>query len=122
MLSMKTRLYAISRHMECLREQVASNQLLTSRQSDQSVLHGISLKFSLVTMAANKTVIVLAPNGRRQNVKVTINTTILQVSSMSGFLMWASLVETKRKEYSRRGLQTLRFLAGFGGGVPEAGL
>ncbi|EGI71094.1 PREDICTED: tether containing UBX domain for GLUT4 [Acromyrmex echinatior] len=30
-------------------------------------------------MAANKTVIVLAPNGRRQNVKVTINTTILQV-------------------------------------------
>ncbi|XP_012231708.1 tether containing UBX domain for GLUT4 [Linepithema humile] len=30
-------------------------------------------------MAANKTVVVLAPNGRRQNVKVTINTTILQV-------------------------------------------
>ncbi|KYN31443.1 Tether containing UBX domain for GLUT4 [Trachymyrmex septentrionalis] len=30
-------------------------------------------------MAVNKTVIVLAPNGRRQNVKVTINTTILQV-------------------------------------------
>ncbi|EZA47484.1 Tether containing UBX domain for GLUT4 [Ooceraea biroi] len=30
-------------------------------------------------MAANKAVTVLAPNGRRQNVKVTINTTILQV-------------------------------------------
>ncbi|XP_020290315.1 tether containing UBX domain for GLUT4 isoform X2 [Pseudomyrmex gracilis] len=30
-------------------------------------------------MAANKSVIVLAPNGRRQTVKVTINTTILQV-------------------------------------------
>ncbi|XP_076245287.1 tether containing UBX domain for GLUT4 isoform X2 [Calliopsis andreniformis] len=30
-------------------------------------------------MATNKTVIVLAPNGRRQNVKVTPNTTILQV-------------------------------------------
>ncbi|XP_018406298.1 PREDICTED: tether containing UBX domain for GLUT4 [Cyphomyrmex costatus] len=30
-------------------------------------------------MAANKTVIVLAPNGHRQNVRVTINTTILQV-------------------------------------------
>ncbi|TGZ53259.1 tether containing UBX domain for GLUT4 isoform X1 [Temnothorax longispinosus] len=30
-------------------------------------------------MAANKTVVVLAPNGRRQNVRVTINTTILQV-------------------------------------------
>ncbi|KAL0117570.1 hypothetical protein PUN28_010404 [Cardiocondyla obscurior] len=30
-------------------------------------------------MAANKTVVVLAPNGRRQNVRVTINTTILQI-------------------------------------------
>ncbi|KMQ93955.1 tether containing ubx domain for glut4 [Lasius niger] len=30
-------------------------------------------------MAANKAVTVLAPNGRRQNVKVTINTTILQI-------------------------------------------
>ncbi|XP_032689359.1 tether containing UBX domain for GLUT4 isoform X2 [Odontomachus brunneus] len=30
-------------------------------------------------MAANKSVIVLAPNGRRQNVKITLNTTILQV-------------------------------------------
>ncbi|XP_050460728.1 tether containing UBX domain for GLUT4 isoform X1 [Cataglyphis hispanica] len=30
-------------------------------------------------MAANKAVTVLAPNGRRQNVKVTMNTTILQV-------------------------------------------
>ncbi|EFN75872.1 tether containing UBX domain for GLUT4 [Harpegnathos saltator] len=30
-------------------------------------------------MTANKSVIVLAPNGRRQNVKITLNTTILQV-------------------------------------------
>lgn len=30
-------------------------------------------------MAANKAVTVLAPNGRRQNVKITMNTTILQV-------------------------------------------
>jgi hypothetical protein len=30
-------------------------------------------------MAGNKCVVVLAPNGRRQNVKVTPNTTILQV-------------------------------------------
>lgn len=32
-------------------------------------------------MATNKNVIVLVPNGRRQNVAVTPNTTILQVSS-----------------------------------------
>lgn len=30
-------------------------------------------------MASNKSVTVLAPNGRRQNVKITPNTTILQV-------------------------------------------
>ncbi|XP_036140946.1 tether containing UBX domain for GLUT4 isoform X2 [Monomorium pharaonis] len=30
-------------------------------------------------MAANKTVVVLTPNGRRQNVRVTVNTTILQI-------------------------------------------
>lgn len=35
--------------------------------------------FGLFTMAANNTVIVLAPNGHRQKVKVTPNTTILQV-------------------------------------------
>lgn len=33
-------------------------------------------------MAANKAVTVLAPNGRRQNVKVTVNTTILQVHKL----------------------------------------
>ena len=32
-------------------------------------------------MATNKNVIILVPNGRRQNVAVTPNTTILQVSS-----------------------------------------
>lgn len=33
-------------------------------------------------MAANKSVIVLTPDGRRQNVQVTPNTTILQVNKL----------------------------------------
>lgn len=33
-------------------------------------------------MAANKSVIVLTPDGRRQNVQVTPNTTILQVNRL----------------------------------------
>lgn len=39
----------------------------------------ISCLNAKTTMAVNKSVIVLVPNGRRQNVKVTANTTILQV-------------------------------------------
>lgn len=51
-------------------------------------------------MAANKTVVVLAPNGRRQNVKVTINTTILQVSptrTWRDISIRTSPVKTKKK-------------------------
>lgn len=57
---------------------VALNQLLMT-------IHVESLSSLIITMAANKAVTVLAPNGRRQNVKVTVNTTILQVHKLDRF-------------------------------------
>lgn len=60
-------------------------------------------------MATNKKVIVLTPNGRRQNVAVTPNTTILQVIQNFSYLIVSTNIAI-----------IVVFLVDIGGSLPKA--